>query len=59
MKRRQFVRSTWEITAGLAIGLRGVRRLYNAVPSKRVLVIGETNFVGPAVVEAALTVGIG
>jgi nucleoside-diphosphate-sugar epimerase len=58
MKRRQFVRCTLKIAAGLcAVGLTDVRRLCAAVPSKRVLVIGGTNFVGPAVVEAALTVG--
>lgn len=58
MDRRKFVRGTLDIAAGFcALGLADVRRMYAAVPPKRVLVIGGTNFVGPAVVETALTLG--
>lgn len=56
IQRRQFVQSTFAFASGLATsGWTTVARRF--APRKQVLIVGGTNFIGPAAVEAAVAAG--
>ncbi len=56
MRRREFVQKVGTLAGGAAASLVCGARLW-AAPPKRLLVIGGTDFVGPAVVEAGVIAG--
>ena len=57
MRRREFVLRTCTLAGTTAASLFCGKRLWASSPRKRLLVIGGTDFVGPAVVEAGIIAG--
>jgi len=57
MRRREFVLRGCAVAGGAAVSLFSGPGIRAAFPGKRLLVIGGTDFVGPAVVEAGLIAG--
>jgi len=56
MRRREFLKIGCSLVGGVTAGGIGSRLLASTIP-KKLLVIGGTDFVGPAVVEAGLAAG--
>ena len=57
MHRRQFIETTLAASAALTLGLPDLRTETATSAPKKILVLGGTNFLGPAIVEAAEVAG--
>jgi 2'-hydroxyisoflavone reductase len=57
MDRRRFVRSSLAVSAASALRLTVAAGFVGASTPRKVLVLGGTNFLGPAIVKAAVVAG--